>query len=347
MAALKISDAGRHGIVAAADKIPAQKPGQRGYHLAQDIADFVLAQFVSGGGGDGREVELQASATHIQWRYVGDAAWIDLVALSTLTGPAGANGAAGATGAQGPAGADGAAGATGPAGPGVAAGGASGQILAKASNADFDTAWVAPVTQYTDENARDALGAALVAGTNITITPNDGADTITIAGLADAAIQELARDALGAALVAGAGIAITPNDGADTIAIGSTITQYTDENARDAIGAALAAGANITITVNDAGDTITIASSGGSATLDQVTLDFGSSPVFSANFTFALTGAVNGTKLAMQAAGESDEYEMDGFICAAKGIGADQAQAFIQALPGPVSGQRAFNILRG
>lgn len=91
----------------------------------------------------------------------------------------------------------------------------------------------------------------------------------------------------------------------------------------------------------------TLPGAGGSATLDQVTLDFGSSPVFSASFTFALTGAVNGTKMAMQAAGESDEYEMDGFICAAKGIGADQAQAFIHAIPGPVSGQRVFNVLRG
>lgn len=36
------------------------------------------------------------------------------------------------------------------------------------------------VTQYTDEMARDALGAALVAGPGITITPNDGADTITV-----------------------------------------------------------------------------------------------------------------------------------------------------------------------
>jgi hypothetical protein len=33
---------------------------------------------------------------------------------------------------------------------------------------------------YTDEMARDAIGAALVAGTNVTITVNDGADTITI-----------------------------------------------------------------------------------------------------------------------------------------------------------------------
>jgi hypothetical protein len=33
-----------------------------------------------------------------------------------------------------------------------------------------------------DERARDAVGTALVAGAGITITPNDGADTITISG---------------------------------------------------------------------------------------------------------------------------------------------------------------------
>jgi hypothetical protein len=49
----------------------------------------------------GREVELQASETHIQWRYAGDGAWTDLVALSAITGPAGADGAAGAAGADG------------------------------------------------------------------------------------------------------------------------------------------------------------------------------------------------------------------------------------------------------
>lgn len=56
------------------------------------------------------------------------------------------------------------------------------------TKAQFDTAvtdgnilYVGDVTQYTDEMARDALGTALTAGTGITITPNDGADTITIA----------------------------------------------------------------------------------------------------------------------------------------------------------------------
>lgn len=36
-------------------------------------------------------------------------------------------------------------------------------------------------TQYTDEQVRDAIGAALVAGSGVSVTVNDGADTITIA----------------------------------------------------------------------------------------------------------------------------------------------------------------------
>lgn len=48
-------------------------------------------------GGDGREVELQKSATHIQWRYVGDPTWNNLVALTDITGPAGADAVGAAT----------------------------------------------------------------------------------------------------------------------------------------------------------------------------------------------------------------------------------------------------------
>lgn len=70
--------------------------------------------------------------------------------------------------------------------------------------------------------------------------------------------DEMARDAIGAALVAGTGMTVTPNDGADTITLATTITQYTDEMARDAIGAALVAGTGMAIVVNDAGDTITL-----------------------------------------------------------------------------------------
>jgi hypothetical protein len=72
------------------------------------------------------------------------------------TGPAGPPGAdstvpgpPGATGPQGPTGATGATGSTGPAGPtgpGVAAGGTTGQVLAKINATDFNTQWVNPGT---------------------------------------------------------------------------------------------------------------------------------------------------------------------------------------------------------
>jgi hypothetical protein len=43
-------------------------------------------------GEDGREIELQNDTTYIQWRYVGDISWINLVALADLQGEDGADG---------------------------------------------------------------------------------------------------------------------------------------------------------------------------------------------------------------------------------------------------------------
>lgn len=147
-----------------------------------------------------------------------------------------------------------------------------------------------------DERARDAVGAALVAGENITITPNDAGDTLTItaAGGSVGYTDEDARDAIGAALVGGAGVTITPNDGANTITVSSTVTQYTDEMARDAFGAALTDTGLAVVTPNDGGDTIDInvpASSAadintGTATNSAVTPD-------------ALAGSNLGTKTIM------------------------------------------------
>lgn len=56
-------------------------------------------------------------------------------------GDKGDTGDTGATGPQGPEGPDGPQGPAGPTGPGVAAGGTTGQILAKSSNVDFETLW--------------------------------------------------------------------------------------------------------------------------------------------------------------------------------------------------------------
>lgn len=90
-------------------------------------------------------------------------------------GPTGATGEAGAIGAQGPQGPPGpqgpqgdpgATGATGPPGPqgdpgvGVIAGGTTGQVLSKASNTDYDTAWTT-VTAGTDINGQTQVQSAL------------------------------------------------------------------------------------------------------------------------------------------------------------------------------------------
>ena len=52
-------------------------------------------------GSDGREIELQTTETMIQWRYVGDETWTDLVALSSLKGPQGLKGDTGEKGDTG------------------------------------------------------------------------------------------------------------------------------------------------------------------------------------------------------------------------------------------------------
>lgn len=113
-------------------------------------------------GKDGREIELQTSPTHIQWRYVGEAEWKNLIAIADLKGPKGEKGdpgekgdrgergATGYPGSQGPRGAQGftgpagPTGATGPAGAdgvGVPAGGATGQALVKTAVTDYVTGW--------------------------------------------------------------------------------------------------------------------------------------------------------------------------------------------------------------
>jgi hypothetical protein len=138
------------------------------------------------------------------------------------------------------------------------------------------------------EFVRDTIAAALVAGSNITITVNDALDTITIATTVDA---EFIRDTMGVALQASAGLTLTVNDVANTITYsvdteylidllaaslsgsnGVSVT-YDDpgnsiliagdpEYIRDTIGTALIAGTGITITVDDAANSITITADG-------------------------------------------------------------------------------------
>ena len=67
-------------------------------------------------GEDGRESEFRVSETHIQWRYVGETEWRDLLSLASITGPQGPVGPAGPSGQSGASGSTGATGAQGPRG---------------------------------------------------------------------------------------------------------------------------------------------------------------------------------------------------------------------------------------
>ena len=99
-------------------------------------------------------------------------------------------------------------------------------------------------TQYTDELAQDAAATALAAGThtNITVTYNDNANSISLAA-APGYVDEQAVDAVAAALAAGThtNISVGYNDAGNAISLTGAVT-YTDENAQDAIGNAVGTG---------------------------------------------------------------------------------------------------------
>lgn len=97
------------------------------------------------------------------------------------TGDTGPQGPAGATGAAGPAGATGAQGEPGEAGVGVPAGGTTGQILAKASAADYATEWVTPSAGGDGPTGAefDALQAEIVAARGSRANLNNRISTIS------------------------------------------------------------------------------------------------------------------------------------------------------------------------
>lgn len=129
----------------------------------------------------------------------------------------------------------------------------------------------------TAEDVRDTIGAALAAGSGITVTVNDAGDTITIAStVAPGLSLEQVQDAVAAMMTAGTGITYSYDDAAGTLTTTASGGGGTTdpEVVRDTMAAALVAGTGITLTVDDAGDTITITSTGGgggATTLDALT----------------------------------------------------------------------------
>ena len=92
------------------------------------------------------------------------------------------------------------------------------------------------------------------------------------------------------------------------------------------------------------------APAGGGAVISQITLDFGAAPVWSKTFDAPLSGAAIGQKVmaspsaAMPGVLSSDELEMDGLAAFATVIAPNSARIIASANPGPVSGQRNFNL---
>lgn len=120
-------------------------------------------------------------------------------------------------------------------------------------------------TSLTAEEVRDIIGAALQAGTGITVAVNDAGDTITISStVAPGLDAEGVRDTIGAALVGGTGITVTPNDAGDQIVVTSTVSPgLTLEQIQDAVAAMLVEGTGIDLAYDDTAGTITLTSTGG------------------------------------------------------------------------------------
>lgn len=152
-----------------------------------------------------------------------DAMW-DLMAVQGDSGPAGTNGTIGSNGTNGTNGA------------GVQSGGTTDQVLAKNSNADYDTKWVTvagtgTVTSVSVVTANGVSGSVATATSTPAITLTLGAITPTS--------------------VAASGTVTGSN------LSGTNTGDYTNENAQDAVGTILTDTATIDFTYDDAGNAIT------------------------------------------------------------------------------------------
>lgn len=73
------------------DKVTLYENVLKFYANEVELTSITLPGF-EGNGQNAREIELQKSETHIQWRYVGEEVWRDLVALNDIKGDAGDKG---------------------------------------------------------------------------------------------------------------------------------------------------------------------------------------------------------------------------------------------------------------
>ena len=148
------------------------------------------------------------------------------------------------------------------------------------TTARFDTAFSGKDTDdltegsnnlyFTTERVDDQVDSLLTAGTNITLTYDDAAGTLTIDGTDTDTVltQEQVEDIVGSLIVAGTNVTVNYDDAAGTITVSSTDTntQLTQEQVEDYVDGLLTAGSGISLTYDDAAGTLTVENTASTST---------------------------------------------------------------------------------
>ena len=198
------------------------------------------------------------------------------------------------------------------------------------TTARFDTAFSGKDTDdlsegstnlyFTTERVDDQVDSLLTAGTNITLTYDDTAGTLTIDGTDTDTVltQEQVEDIVGSLIVAGTNVSVAYDDTAGTITISSTDTntQLTQEQVEDYVDGLLTAGSGISLTYDDTAGTLTINNTASTSTeevqdiVGEMIVTNGSHTGISFAYDDAGDGAIDAT-VALPASDEITDADND------------------------------------
>jgi len=197
------------------------------------------------------------------------------------------------------------------------------------TTARFDTAFSGKSTSdltegtnlyFTTERVDDQVDSLLTAGTNITLTYDDAAGTLTIAGTDTDTVltQEQVEDIVGSLIVAGTNVSVAYDDTAGTLTVSSTDTntQLTQEQVEDYVDGLLTAGSGISLTYDDTAGTLTINNTASTSTeevqdiVGEMIVTNGSHTGISFTYDDANDGAIDAT-VALPASDEITDADND------------------------------------